>query len=177
MRKPPATFTRIRAADRGPRVLAVGLGNLLLGDDGAGVHAVGRLRECGLRGVLALDVGTAVLDALHLIERVDRLLAFDALRAGGLPGTLYALELGAVRDEGLRYSVHELSLAGALRLARRRPEEIVILGVEPARIDFGDQLSEPVARALPGLVAAARRVIQRWQESGSPGGARRRRVI
>jgi hydrogenase maturation protease len=148
---------------RRPRILALGLGNLLLGDDGAGVHAVRRLREARLPGVLAVDVGTAVLDALHLIERADCLLAVDALRAGGAPGTLYALALDSVRDDGVRYSAHELSLVGALRLARRQPPEIVVLAVEPGRIDFSDQLSKPVARALPGLVAAAQRVLEGWR--------------
>ncbi len=163
MPKQPATFTRIRAAGRGPRILVLGLGNLLLADDGAGVHAVRRLREGGLRGVLAVDVGVAVLDALHLIERADRLLAFEALRAGGAPGTVYALGVEGVRDEGVRYSAHELSLLGALRLARRRPDEIVILAVEPARIDFGDHLSDAVERALPGLLEAAQRLIAHWK--------------
>jgi len=142
----------------------LGLGNLLLGDDGVGVHAVRRLRERGLGGVRAVDVGVAVLDALHLIEWADHLLAFDALRAGGAPGTLYALEVAGVRDEGLHYSTHELSLVGALRMPRRLPGEIVILAVEPACIDFGDQLSEPVARALPDLLEAAQRVIAHWKQ-------------
>jgi hydrogenase maturation protease len=157
-----ATATRTptkRPGARRPRILALGLGNLLLGDDGAGVHAVRRLRAARLPGVVAVDVGTAVLDAVHLIERADRLLAIDALRAGGAPGTLYALTPESVRDDGVRHSAHELNLLAALRWARRRPLETLILAVEPARIDFGDELSEPVARALPSLVAVARRLI------------------
>lgn len=161
-----ATATHMRTDRRGarrPRILALGLGNLLLGDDGAGVHAVRRLNKARLPGVLAVDAGTGVLDALHLIERADCLLAVDALRAGGAPGTLYALALDGVRDDGVRHSAHELSLLAALRMARRQPREIVVLGIEPGRIDFGEQLSQPVARTLPRLVAAARRVIEGWR--------------
>jgi len=178
MKETPATATRTSAVLRRPRILALGLGNLLLTDDGVGVHAARRLREFRLPGVLAVDVGAAVLDALHLIERADRLLAIDAMRARGAPGTIYTLAARDVRNEGLRHSTHELSLMGVLRLARRQPEEILILAVEPARIDFGDQLSEPVARVLPDLLTVARRIIAHWQKglcsseipSGPPAG-------
>ena len=72
------------------RVLIAGLGNLLLRDDGVGVHAVRSMGNDLPPGVLAVEVGTAVLDALHLFEEAEMVIAIDAMKAGGAPGTIYS---------------------------------------------------------------------------------------
>ncbi len=147
---------------RGRRILVAGLGNLLLMDDGVGVHAVRELRRHAGCGVTVAEVGTAVLDALHLIEKADRLLAIDAMRAGGPPGTIYSFGVEDVEQRPTEASLHELNLLSALTLARRRPREITILGVEPGRIDYGLDLTPVVLEALPRLVDAAGRIVAKW---------------
>jgi hydrogenase maturation protease len=154
---------------RGPRIVIVGLGNLLLRDDGVGVHAVHELQKAPPPGVQVVEVGTAILDALHLFEWADRVLAIDAMQAGGPAGTLYSLRASDVEDRSPKASLHELSLLAALRfLADARRPPIVILGVEPAVIDYGLDLSPEVQSALPVLVQSVREIVDAWQRGPSP---------
>jgi hydrogenase maturation protease len=157
-----------RSTRRRPRILVAGLGNLLLQDDGVGVHAVRAIEKLVPRGVRVVEVGTAVLDALHLFEWADKILAFDAMQAGGVPGTVYAFGAGDVEDSGVRTSLHEVGLAAALRfLTSGHTPDITILGVEPERIDYGLELTERVQAAVPAALDAARRIIDSWL-AGSP---------
>ena len=156
----------------GPRILIVGLGNVLLQDDGVGVHAVRALREDPPLGAVVVEVGVAVLDALHLIESADHILAFDAMEAGGEPGAVYAFGPKAVAPGGLQVSLHELNMLAALRfLPPDHPQpKIAILGVEPQTIDYGMELTPPVQAVLPLLLQAARRQVAAWvtEAGGDP---------
>lgn len=157
--------TNMRTRSRKLRILIAGLGNLLLKDDGVGVHAVRALRQDPPPGALIAEVGTAVLDALHLLEWADKILAIDAMQADGAPGTVYAFGAGDVEQPEVRASLHELSLLNALRMiTRKTPPEIAILGVEPGSIDYGLELSPAVIAALPQLTAATRVMVDRWQK-------------
>jgi len=150
---------------RRSRILIAGLGNLLLRDDGVGVHVVQALQRTSLpKGVLAVEVGTAPLDALHLLEWADEVHAIDAVEAGGPPGSLYRLDLNEAEEEG-RVSLHELGLRSACRLLppERRPP-VTVWGVEPERIDFGLELSPSVQQSVPELV----RMLQARVEAGQP---------
>lgn len=160
--------------DNGPRqgrILIAGLGNSLLQDDGVGVHAVRELQKGSLPGVLAVEVGTAVLDALHLFEWADKVLAIDAMEAGGPPGTIYSFGVGDIEECGLQASLHELSLLAALRFLPEgvRPE-IAVLGMEPETIDYGLELSPALQASLPRLVQAAGEIIAQWKRRASPPG-------
>ncbi len=162
---------RVKPNRRSPRILIAGLGNVLLRDDGIGVHAVRALAQLPLPGVLAAEVGTAVLDALHLFEWADRILAIDAMKAGGAAGALYSLGVSDIEDGGLKASLHELSLLAALRfLPNGRRPEIMILGVEPEIIDYGLDLSPKVEAALPIVIRSARAILKNW--GVEPGGNR-----
>jgi hydrogenase maturation protease len=147
------------------RILVAGLGNLLLADDGVGVHAVRGLMRSRPRGVTLAEVGTAVLDALHLFERADRILAIDAMRAGGPPGTIYRFRLHQVEDPISKASLHDFGLRSVLGfLAVAHPPEVVVLGVEPQSIEYNLDLSPPVRAAVPRLLGEARAVIRSWRE-------------
>lgn len=157
-----ATSTRMPEPDEGgpENILIAGLGNLLLRDDGVGVHAVRRLQSDPPPGALVVEVGCAILDALHLFEWADRVLAIDAMAAGGAPGTIYRFGPRDVADAGCRTSLHEMGLIGGLHLIPRETwPEISILGVEPAVIEYGLELSPAVEAALPRLIAEARAVV------------------
>lgn len=158
-------FTRKPSTPRRrPRILVAGLGNLLLKDDGVGVHAVRALHHEVPRGVRAVEVGTAVLDALHLVEWADRILAIDAMQAGGDPGTIYRFGISDVAEAAVTASLHEVDLRAALRFltSGHRPE-IAVLGVEPETIETGLELSPGVQAALPRLVATAQDIVTRWR--------------
>ncbi len=149
---------------RRPRVLVAGLGNLLLKDDGVGVHAVRELQHEVPRGVRAVEVGTAVLDALHLIEWADCILAIDAMQADGSPGTIYRFGVEDVFEQPMKTSLHEVDLLAALGFltSGHRPK-IAVLGIEPETIGAGMDLSPSVHAALPQLVAAAKAIVSDWR--------------
>jgi hydrogenase maturation protease len=156
------------------RILVAGLGNLLLRDDGVGVHAVRALQQNPPPGAIAVEVGTAVLDALHLLERADKVLAIDAMQAGCEPGTVYRCGVSDIGEEKQRASLHEVSLLSVLRFlpSDRRPE-ITILGVEPGAIDYGLELSREVEAALPQVVELAKDIVERWMAEATPASVRR----
>ncbi len=161
------------------RILVAGLGNLLLRDDGVGVHAVRALQQSPPPGALAVEVGTAVLDALPLLERAEKVLAIDAMQAGGAPGSIYRCRVSDVAGQRERASLHEVSLLSVLHFipADKRPE-ISILAVEPGTIDYGLELTPEVEAALPHVVELVKDTVKRWTAEATgapvpPGGTQR----
>ena len=149
---------------RSRRVLVLGLGNSIMRDDGVGVHAVRRFQQLSPRPCLAVEVGTAVFDAIDLIASADRILAFDAVEAGGNPGSVYLLRAEDVTKEGGYNSLHDLGLIRTLETLDRPPAEVVIIGAEPQVIDWGTELSQAVEHAVAPMVLAAEEIIRRWSE-------------
>lgn len=143
-----------------PRVLVVGLGNLLAGDEGLGPHAVRRLLERGLpEGALAIDAATDLLAVTADMERAGRVILIDAVQAGQTPGTVYRWTLEELFERATRgatgLSTHGLTLAETLRLAQAtgtRLPPTVLRGIEPEAVEFGLELSPVVARALDALL-------------------------
>ena len=142
--------------------VVLGLGNLLLGDEGVGVHAARALAEAGLPGAEVLDVGTAILDALPALGRAERLVVIDAVQAGGSPGSIYRMPFDQVRPAATVAGLHGFDLSRALALAGRAdaPERVVILGVEPGHIGWSLELSPAVAEAVPFLLDAVRAEVE-----------------
>lgn len=149
------------------------MGNVLLSDDGIGVHAVRLLQRQRLPGVTVAEIGTAVLHGLSLVEAASRVLIIDAARGGRPPGTIYQFEAAegskhhqsAPGAAGPMHSLHSLSLLEAFQvLGPRRPlPPVTVIGVEPASLDYGLSLSPVVAAALPQVVALARQTVRRWR--------------
>ncbi len=141
------------------KLLILGLGNVICGDDGVGVAAVERLaREYELpEGVEALDGGTLGLSLLHFAADADDLLLVDAIRADAPAGTLVRLEgdavAPAVRE---RLSVHQIGVADlleGLRLLDAYPRRVTLLGLVPETLELQVGLSPAVAAGLPDLVS------------------------
>jgi hydrogenase maturation protease len=141
-------------------VLILGLGNPLRGDDGIGPRVVEELNRRGLpEGVTALDGGTGGLDLLHVLEGWERAIIIDAADVRREPGRFARFTPDEVRLVGTTdvTSFHNAGLAEALALADAVGQplpELVIFGVQPAHISWGEGLSEVVETALPALVDA-----------------------
>jgi len=139
-------------------VVVLGVGNLLRQDEGVGVHAVRVLASLGLAEKVELvDGGTAVFEALSAWSEIGKLVIIDALHAGRAPGMIARVSLKDIADRTApALSLHEQGLLDALALLRQgglRVGEVVIYGVEPAEMEWGTELSEPVAECLPRLAA------------------------
>lgn len=151
---------------KGGRILVLGLGNILLKDEGLGVHVAKQLQALALPGnVEVIDGGTAGLDMLLSQKDLDKLVVIDATRGGKKPGTIYKARLKAGeidkltrifgRDKDLKISSHQFGLIDALAAAQMcncSPREIVIIGIEPKEINYGLELTEPVRQKIPEVV-------------------------
>jgi hydrogenase maturation protease len=151
-------------AEPRPRILIAGMGNILLKDDGVGVHAVKRFPKAEGRELRVVEVGCAVFDALHLIDWTERILLIDAMQAGGPPGTVYRVDSLKDMDMGtMPASLHEFSVIQALEMIQKNPKPAVsIIGIEPEIIDYGLDLSVAVEASLPLVWETGRRIIEEW---------------
>jgi hydrogenase maturation protease len=148
------------------RILILGLGNILLKDEGIGVHVAKELQKQDLPGnVEVIDGGTAGLDVLSLAAGVNKLVIIDALRAGKEPGTIYKTRLNSRQKDSLtktfsqekqsKISLHQVDLLDALSLSEKinvAPEEIVIIGIEPGDVDYGLEPTERVKQKVPEII-------------------------
>jgi hydrogenase maturation protease len=151
-----------RSADEYLPVLVAGIGNILMRDDGVGVHVINELKKAPPPGALLVEIGVAPLRALHLLEKYDIVLAVDAMKAGKAPGTIYRMEsISNIRQEK-RNSLHELGLAASLNfISEDKRPEIFVLGVEPEIIEMGMNLSESVQAVLPELCNITRDMVKK----------------
>ena len=137
----------------------LGIGNLLRGDDGVGVHAAHELLvRDDLGDVTVLDGGVAPLDALATVGPVQRLIIIDAADLGELPGTIRALSPEELAPHnGDSVSLHDLDLLWALSVLQamgQAPPETVVVGVQPASVDWSTELSPAVAARLDDILEA-----------------------
>lgn len=139
------------------KTVVLGIGNLLLGDEGVGVHAASALTENdGLpAGTEVLAVGTAILDALPALEKADRVIVMDAMKGGGPPGTVYRIPFDECKKPETIASMHGFDLSRVMMLTGRSDlPDVLVFGVEPAQMGWSMELSEPVAAAMPALLEA-----------------------
>ena len=136
----------------------LGIGNLLLQDEGVGVHLVQELadRKMDCAHLTVIDAGTTP-DFLSLLDHeIDKLIIVDAVKAGNDPGTLYRLGLADLNlDSAAPVSLHEIGVGENMRimsLLGKQPKSTIFIGVEPETIDYGIELSPQVKEKLPELL-------------------------
>jgi hydrogenase maturation protease len=146
----------------------IGIGNVLLGDDGVGVWVARHLARAYRFAphVEVLDGGTLGLDLITYVADTDRLIVVDAASTGGEPGALAVLR-GAAVPAVMRQllSAHEATLCdllAALTLLGKMPREFIAVGIEPLRIRPSLELSDPVRGALAGAEAAVVGELRAW---------------
>lgn len=140
-------------------VVVLGLGNIIMSDEGLGVHVIRRLLDDPRLPANArlIDGGTLGLELLSVASGADLLIVVDAVDLDLLPGTV--VRLGADDLFGLDRGagVHQLGVAdllSALRMLGSEPRKVVLLGAQPARVDLGTELS-------PEINSASKRLAER----------------
>jgi hydrogenase maturation protease len=149
-------------------ILVLGIGNLIMSDDGIGVRVVQRLTERYRfpAEVTVIDGGTLGLDLLPRLEGVTKLLLVDAIETGSAPGTMVRLageEIPLALETKL--SLHQMGLKDLLAVAMLQgfaPEEMVLWGVQPELIEMGMELSAAVAARQETLEGEVLRQLERW---------------
>lgn len=140
------------------QTLIIGLGNELLGDEGVGVHAARILQQAGLpENVQVIEVGTAILDYLEYLENAERIIIIDAMKADGLPGTVYRIPLADCRGQTCIASMHGFDLFRVMALAgTTTTPSATVFGVEPEVVAWSMDLSPAVNEAMDFLVETIR---------------------
>ena len=152
------------------RNLVLGLGNVLLGDEGVGVHVAQRLLERERDdGTVVLDVGNALLDALPAIAAADKVVVVDAMQGGGTPGTVYRVAIDDCMSVGPIGSVHGFDLKSVLHLADRDDSpDVIVIGVEPGVVGWSTELSGAVTEALPDVVSTVEKEVASPRAGAAP---------
>lgn len=150
--------------ERRPRILIAGMGNILLRDDGVGVHAVKQFPPAHDYAYRTIEVGCAVFDVLHLFDWADRILLIDAMQAGRPPGTVYRVDsLNDMTVNPQPASLHEFSVIQALEMIQKDPmPAVTIIGIEPEIIDYGLELSDVVEASLPLVWETGQEIVRKW---------------
>lgn len=139
------------------KIVILGLGNILLKDEGVGVRVAGELSKRGLpENVDIIDGGTASLDVLTSIKDIEKLIIIDALKGGEEPGSIYRLCPEDLLAETKNcVSLHQINLLDALNIAKKigsTPEETVIIGIEPKAVDSGLGVTSCIEQKIPEII-------------------------
>jgi hydrogenase maturation protease len=148
--------------------LVLGVGNLLISDEGVGVRVVERLTETYNlpEGVQVLDGGTLGLDLLYYLEGIDNLLIVDAIEMDKEPGTLLRMEGDEIPSFlSVKISPHQIGIPDMLFAAKLKdlyPQSVVLWGVQPATLEVGLELSPAVAAQVDVLVNKVVQQLEQW---------------
>ncbi len=143
-------------------ILVAGLGNLLMGDEGVGIHVLLRFMAEPMDrfpDVEFADLGTSMMSAVHAMADRRKAVFIDCALMGEEPGALRRFTPEDVRSVKAlpRFSLHEGDLLQAVELSRAMgecPDEVVILGIEPARVRPSEDLSPTLEGRVPEYVRA-----------------------
>jgi hydrogenase maturation protease len=155
----------------GPDALVLGIGNVLLRDEGVGVavarHLLDDAASNGLPlpdGVRVVDGGTLGLDLLGLVESTDRLILVDAVHVGGPPGSVSIIRdddvHGALAGHVSPHQVGVGDLIAVARLAGVLPGHVTLIGIQPGSLEIGLDLTPPVAAAVSIAADLVRRELE-----------------
>ena len=150
------------------RVTVLGIGNILLSDEGVGVHVVDLLREqyAFSPAIDLVDGGTMGLDLLPLFQTRDKILIIDAVdfgKAAGHVGVLNGNNIPSVLNSKL--SVHHIGLSDVLfaaKLMREAPPDVCLVGVQPKYLDVGLDMTDEVRAQLNTIIDHVLKKLKDW---------------
>ena len=153
--------------------LVLGIGNNLLTDEGAGVHAIAYLQQhhAALADTRFLDGGTLSFTLAEDIGAADQLIVVDATQLHAPAGTVRVYEdaeFDAFLHGQPNRSVHEVGLVDLLqimRLTERLPQRRALVGIQPEILDWGETPTTAVAAAIPVACQHVVDVIHRWSHA------------
>jgi len=134
-------------------VAIIGIGNLIKSDDGAGLRVISSLEGRVPAGVELVEGSVYCADLFNFLDGKKKAIFVDAIDVGEEPGAVFRFDPQEVKQKAaLSVSVHDFGLYELIATARlmgQCPEEIVIFAIQVDHVEFGDQLTEKVAAAVP----------------------------
>lgn len=151
--------------------LILGIGNTLLTDEGAGIHALNLLQSehSNIPNLTFLDGGTLSFTLACWIEDCTNLIVFDAAELQQPAGTVKSF-VGAQMDEFLgasKRSAHEVGLLDLMDIARMTenlPQNRALIGIQPEDMGWGMEPTQQIATALKQAVDEAVTIITTWRD-------------
>ena len=138
-------------------ILILGIGNILLRDEGVGVRVIEQMQKMHLPDDVELvDGGTAGADLLDVLAERRKVIVIDAVQADCEPGSVLRFtpdDLACPDRAGV--SLHELGLGEALAMTRQlgcAPKEVIVFGIKPKELGCGLELSEEIAASVPKVI-------------------------
>jgi len=146
--------------------MVLGIGNLLCRDDGIGVRIATAMQQLDKYGGIRIVDGGSAPDLFVLLDgEVTKLIIVDALRGGGRPGDIYRLKLGEENiADGAPASLHGMGILDGIKLMRhlgQQPPPVTVVGIEPADVSHGLQLSPVIEAIIPVIIKAVESEIER----------------
>jgi hydrogenase maturation protease len=138
-------------------ILILGIGNILLRDEGVGVRVIERMQKIRLPDdVELIDGGTAGADLMDVLAERKKVIVIDAVQADCEPGTILRFTADDLTGpDGVGMSLHELGLGEALKMTKQlgcAPENVVVFGIKPKDISCGLELSEQISASVPQVI-------------------------
>jgi hydrogenase maturation protease len=138
-------------------ILILGVGNLLLSDEGVGVHIAQRMMEMDLPPeVCVVEGGTDGFGLINIILEADRMILIDAVRGGGEPGSIYRFDIEECNPfpDRFKTSVHQISILEVINLSGLigSTPKTTVIGVEPESLEMGMDLSPEVEAKVPRVI-------------------------
>ena len=151
--------------------LILGIGNTLLTDEGAGIHALNLLEASypDIQNLTFIDGGTLSFTLAVWIEDCPNLIVFDATQLNRPPGTVKTF-VGTEMDDFLgksKRSAHEVGLLDLMDIARlteKLPENRALIGIQPEIMDWGMEPTPAVQNALDVAASEAVNLLKTWQK-------------
>lgn len=139
-----------------PKIMVMGVGNVLLSDEGLGVRFLDELAKSNLpENVELLEGGTAGLELVHLIQEVDFLIIIDSMNAQAEPGALFRFQPGDIKvfPEEFEVSFHQIGIIEVLAIAKvvGQAPQTLIFGVQPKSLEWGMDISPEIQALFPRL--------------------------
>jgi hydrogenase maturation protease len=148
---------------RPKKIAVIGIGNVLMSDDGAGVRVLAILSPLPKNAAI-IELATGGMSLLHKLEGLDTAIIVDAVDFGGKPGEVRVFtpeDVTTIKTVG--YSLHDLDILKVLELAKQMgtlPKRVFIAAIQPVSFEMGDGLSSEVESALPELAARIRQMLE-----------------
>ena len=141
------------------RVVILGVGNLLLSDEGVGVHVANKLMEMDLpEGVEVYEGGTDGFRLMSVVTGADRLIVVDAVKGGGEPGSIYRFDVNDAPSmpDSYKTSVHQIGILEVIHFSefvgKGKTPETTILGIEPKSLEMAMELTPEIAAKVPRVI-------------------------
>lgn len=148
------------------KIVILGVGNLLLSDEGVGVHVANELVKLELPpGVTVVEGGTDGFRLINVITEADRLIVVDAVKGGGAPGSIYRFDINEVQNcpSGFKTSVHQIGILEVINLSGLigKTPQTTVIGIEPESLEMGMELSPEVKAKIPRIIELIKEELKR----------------